>query len=125
MLSIQVDQNDAGSPLRDVTEAQLRSHGHCYEILALLSFTDNRTSRTVEVSKRCGFTSPRVSQDGMDILYGNVLWFLHTSADVCGGNSYAHHIYRGQYSCTSLRILMACARSREAHSLVRRASTSV
>ncbi|OEH79908.1 hypothetical protein cyc_05329 [Cyclospora cayetanensis] len=50
-ITVTVDQNDAGSPLRDVTEAQLRSHGHCYELLVLLSFTDNRTSRTVEVSK--------------------------------------------------------------------------
>lgn len=49
---LQVDQRDVGSPLRDVTAAHLRSHGHCYELLALLSFTDNRTSRTVEVSRR-------------------------------------------------------------------------
>ncbi|KAL8428692.1 hypothetical protein ACSSS7_007081 [Eimeria intestinalis] len=50
-LYLLVDQRDVGSPLRDVTEAQLRSHGDRYELLALLSFTDNRTSRTVEVSK--------------------------------------------------------------------------
>ena len=49
----QVDQSDVGSPLRDVTEEELRDHGHCFEFLALLSFTDNRTSRAVEVSKRC------------------------------------------------------------------------
>ncbi|KAL8270905.1 hypothetical protein Esti_005159 [Eimeria stiedai] len=50
-ITVTVDQRDVGSPLRDVTEAQLRSHGDRYELLALLSFTDNRTSRTVEVSK--------------------------------------------------------------------------
>ncbi|CDI75398.1 hypothetical protein, conserved [Eimeria praecox] len=46
-----VDQRDVGSPLRDITEADLRNHGESYELLALLSFTDNRTSRTVEVSR--------------------------------------------------------------------------
>ncbi|KAL8447560.1 hypothetical protein Emed_004348 [Eimeria media] len=48
-ITVTVDQRDVGSPLRDVTEAQLRSHGDRYELLALLSFTDNRTSRTVEL----------------------------------------------------------------------------
>ncbi|CDI80890.1 hypothetical protein, conserved [Eimeria acervulina] len=50
-ITVTVDQRDVGSPLRDITEADLRNHGECYELLALLSFTDNRTSRTVEVSR--------------------------------------------------------------------------
>ncbi|CDJ65024.1 hypothetical protein, conserved [Eimeria necatrix] len=50
-ITVTVDQSDIGSPLRDITEADLRNHGECYELLALLSFTDNRTSRTVEVCR--------------------------------------------------------------------------
>lgn len=57
ILSLQVDQSDIGSPLRDITEADLRNHGECYELLALLSFTDNRTSRTVEVCRRYDYDS--------------------------------------------------------------------
>lgn len=53
-VSVQVDTWARDSPLRGVTPKELQEEGSAYEILSLLSFTDNHTSRPVEIRKRYG-----------------------------------------------------------------------
>ncbi|EPR59335.1 hypothetical protein TGGT1_284530 [Toxoplasma gondii GT1] len=50
-ITVTVDTCDRDCPLREVTADELRHDGNAYEILSLLSFTDNHTSRPVEIRK--------------------------------------------------------------------------
>ncbi|PFH34791.1 hypothetical protein BESB_068240 [Besnoitia besnoiti] len=50
-ITVTVDTRDRDSPLREVTAGELQTEGGAYEILSLLSFTDNHTSRPVEIRK--------------------------------------------------------------------------
>ncbi|PHJ24483.1 inward rectifier potassium channel protein [Cystoisospora suis] len=50
-VTVTVDSWTGDSPLRDVTPKELQEEGSAYEILSLLSFTDNHTSRPVEIRK--------------------------------------------------------------------------
>ncbi|CBZ51725.1 conserved hypothetical protein [Neospora caninum Liverpool] len=50
-ITVTVDTRDRDSPLRDVTAEELKQEGSAYEILSFLSFTDNHTSRPVEIRK--------------------------------------------------------------------------
>ncbi|KEP60604.1 UNVERIFIED_CONTAM: hypothetical protein HHA_284530 [Hammondia hammondi] len=67
-ITVTVDTCDRDCPLREVTADELRHDGNAYEILSLLSFTDNHTSRPVEIRKSWSLRSIKWGENFIPIV---------------------------------------------------------
>ncbi|KAL7066857.1 hypothetical protein ACR3K2_26900 [Cryptosporidium serpentis] len=50
-ITVTMVSNDPTSPLKDLTLGEIRNKGHLLELMVLLHFVDNRTSKSIEVRK--------------------------------------------------------------------------